>query len=363
MVRPDERSYDAVHATRDRYFSQPTDTNFSIRSTLPIVSPNEATQGMKHSTIDTNGVTLHVVERGDGPAVLFVHGFPDTWRGWRRQMAAVAEAGYRAIALDMRGYGESSAPHDPALYTPFYTVGDLVGVLDALKIETAIVVGHDFGATAAWNAAMMRPERFTAVFCLSVPFVAPGGPSFLQRLRAAGKDDFYMFQQMRPEAEREWADAATTIPGMLYWSSGAAPDETRWNPFDPSLRLTRPSPIGIPAFADEEDVAAAIRDFERSGFHGPLNYYRAIEPFSAMAGAFVGATIKQPAHFMIGSVDGLTKLLHITEASLRLNVPGLRKFVTLDEIGHWPQLEASSAVNDALIAFLGSDAIVKSPRN
>ena len=318
---------------------------------------------MQHRTINTNGVSLHIVEQGDGPTVLFVHGFPDTWRGWRRQMVAVAEAGYRALALDMRGYGESSAPHDPALYTSFHTVGDLIGVLDVLGIETAIIVGHDFGATVSWNAAMMRPERFPAVFCLSVPFVAPGGPSFLQQLRVAGKDEFYMFQQMRPEAEQQWADAATTIPGMLYWTSGAAPDETRWDPFEPSLSLTRPSPIGVPAFADAEDVIAAIREFARNGFHGPLNYYRAIEPFFAMAGAFAGATIKQPSYFMVGTVDGIMKIRQITENALRPGLPGLCGFVTLDGIGHWPQLEATSAVNDALVEFLASNSVARSRRN
>jgi len=206
---------------------------------IPSVSAghNEET-GVQQHHIAANGITLHVVEFGTGPAVLFCHGFPDTWRGWRRQMEAVAAAGYRAVALDMRGYGESSAPGDAALYTPFYTVGDLIGVLDALGAATATIVGHNFGASVAWNAAMMRPDRFTAVFCLSVPFLPPSGISFLQQLREAGRDDFYMFRQMRPEAEAEWADAATTIPGMYYCTSGSAPADQRWDPFDPALGLT-----------------------------------------------------------------------------------------------------------------------------
>ena len=107
------------------------------------------TNGMTHHHIETNGVTLHVVEMGEGPVVLFVHGFPDTWRGWRRQMEAVVAAGYRAVALDMRGYGESSTPDDASLYTIFYSVGDLIGVLDFLAVNSAVVVGHDFGAAIA----------------------------------------------------------------------------------------------------------------------------------------------------------------------------------------------------------------------
>ena len=307
---------------------------------------------MKHHHVVANGITLRAVEVGDGPAVLFCHGFPDTWRGWRRQMKAVAEAGYRALTLDMRGYGESSSPADAALYTPFHTVGDLVGLLDALQVGAATVVGHDFGASVAWNAAMMRPDRFTAVFGMSVPFQPPGGTSFLQQLREAGRDEFYMFRQMRPEADSEWADAATTIPGMLYWTSGSAPDDRRWDPFDPARGLTRPSPVGVPAWADADDVAAAIIDFQRTGFHGPLNYYRAIQPFFDMAGAFAGATIRQPSFFLMGKADGLAKIRAVTESGLRRSLPGLRGFVALDGVGHWPQLEATAAVNDALLGFL-----------
>lgn len=307
---------------------------------------------MHHQMIAANGIDLHVVEVGTGPVVLFCHGFPDTWRGWRRQMEAVAAAGHRAIALDMRGYGESSAPADAALYTPFHTVGDLVGLLDALSVATATIVGHDFGASVAWNAAMMRPDRFTAVFGMSVPYMSPGGKSFLQQLREAGKDDFYMFAQMRPQAEVQWADAATTIPGMHYWTSGAAPADQSWDPFDPARGLTRPAPSPLPEWLDRPDLTEAVAEFRRTGFHGPLNYYRAIEPFFGMAGAFAGATIRQPSFFLVGRSDGLNKLRTVTEESLRPSLPGLRGFVVLDGIGHWPQLEATASVNESILAFL-----------
>ena len=124
---------------------------------------------LREYDIDTNGITLHVTAQGEGPAVLFCHGFPDTSYTWRRQMKAVASAGYRAIAPDMRGYGRSSAPADATSYTPLHTAGDLVGLLDALSVPSAVLVGHDWGAAHAWNAALMRPDRFKAVFCMSVP--------------------------------------------------------------------------------------------------------------------------------------------------------------------------------------------------
>src|ERR1700753_2871507 len=137
-------------------------------------SQNGGQMELKDYQITSNGISLHVTELGDGPAVLFCHGFPDTAYTWRRQMQAIAAAGYRAIAPDMRGYGRSSAPADAKLYTPLHTAGDLIGLLHALEIPNAGVVGHDWGASHAWNAALLRPDKFRAVFCLSVPY-APRG--------------------------------------------------------------------------------------------------------------------------------------------------------------------------------------------
>jgi pimeloyl-ACP methyl ester carboxylesterase len=205
--------------------------------------------------IATNGITLHVTEQGTGPAVLFVHGFPDTSYTWRRQMKAVAAAGFRAIAPDMRGYGKSSAPADASLYTPLHTGGDLVGLLDYLKVASAVLVGHDWGATHAWNSALMRPDRFTAVFGLSVPYVPRGDVSVFDRMRKAGNQDkFYMFEQIAPSADQIWANAAVTIPGILYWASGSAPSETRWSPMDPNRSLHRPAPRGLPTWAEPDST-------------------------------------------------------------------------------------------------------------
>src|SRR5260370_3951396 len=190
---------------------------------------------IKEYDITTNGISLHVTEHGKGPVVLFCHGFPDTSYTWRRQMKAVASAGYRAIASDMRGYGRSSAPVDANLYTPLQTTGDLVGLLDALRIPSAVLVGHDWGATHAWNAALMRPDRFKAVFCLSVPYVPRGDASVFERMRKSGhQKDLYMFEQIRPEADQIWADAAVTIQWLRNWASGSAPPDYRSYPMVPA---------------------------------------------------------------------------------------------------------------------------------
>lgn len=307
---------------------------------------------MKHSHIPTNGITLHVVELGEGPPVLFCHGFPDTWRGWRRQMEAVSAAGYRAISLDMRGYGESSAPDDPLSYTPFHTVGDLVGLLDSLNLASVSIVGHDFGANVAWNAAMMRPDRFHAVFGLSVPFRLRGEKSFLHVLADAGRTDFYMFNRMRPEADREWTDARVIIPSSLYWSSGAPAPKDRRSPFDKDQSI-REAPMPLPDWADPADVADTVADFVRTGFHGGLNYYRSIQLGFDLSAPFKGRRVEQPSFFLFGEADGLNQVTRpSTTEELRASLPGLVGQLRLPGVGHWPQREAAAATNAALLDFL-----------
>jgi len=311
------------------------------------------TDGLKEYDVTTNGITLHVTEQGEGPAVLFCHGFPDTGYTWRRQMKAIAAAGYRAIAPDMRGYGRSSAPADASLYTPLHTAGDLVGLLDALKIPSAVLVGHDWGATHAWNAAMMRPDRFTAVFCLSVPYVPRGEVSVFERMRKSGhQDDFYMFEQIRPDADQIWADAAVTIPGILFWASGSAPAGKQWSPLDPARSLHRSAPGPLPSWAEPDYVKHNVAEFQRTGFHGGLNYYRAAEPYFDLSAAFKGAKIAQPSFFIWGKADGLKELYPLTIDQMRAGLPGLVGGVELDHVGHWVQHEAADLVSEQLVRFL-----------
>src|SRR5580700_5060144 len=308
---------------------------------------------LKESDIDTNGITLHVTEQGDGPAVLFCHGFPDTSYTWRRQMKAVASAGYRAIAPDMRGYGRSSAPAEATLYTPLHTAGDLVGLLDALSIPSAVVVGHDWGAAHAWGAALMRPDRFKAVFCLSVPYVPRGDVSVFELMRKSGhQDEFYMFEQIRPDADQIWANAAVTIPGILYWASGSAPADTRWSPLDPVRSLHRPAPGPLPSWAESDYVNHNISEFQRTGFHGGLNYYRAAEPYFDLSAAFKGAKITQPSFFIWGKAEGMKELYPLTIDQMRAGLPGLVAGLELDNVGHWVQHEAHDVVSDQLVKFL-----------
>jgi pimeloyl-ACP methyl ester carboxylesterase len=195
----------------------PASTKSSQASRFPV----------KSSDLLLEGHSFHVLEQGRGPAVVFCHGFPDTAQTWRRQMSAVAEAGYRAIALDMRGFGRSYAPSDLKFYSALHNAGDLVGVLDALAIDHAVLVGHNWGADHAQRAAVMGPDRFRGLVSISIPFAPRGEQSHWDALRKQGLGErYYAFDMMKQGAERLFKPAAETIPGILYWLSASPPTGT-----------------------------------------------------------------------------------------------------------------------------------------
>src|SRR6476469_8792710 len=161
--------------------------------------------GATSHVVDAAGTRIHCVEAGEGPLVLLVHGFPESWYSWRHQIPALAEAGYRAVAIDVRGYGRSSKPLPVEDYRMVRLVADNVGLVAALGFETAVIVGHDWGAPIAWNSAMLRPDVFTAVAGLSVPFspAGPTRPTDAFRMMA-GDEEFYIEYFQRPgRAEAE----------------------------------------------------------------------------------------------------------------------------------------------------------------
>src|SRR5208283_5342410 len=152
----------------------------------------------EHRKARINGLDYHYVTCGEGPAVLFCHGFPDLWRTWRHQMLAVAEAGFKAIAPDLRGFGETEGPEDPLAYTALDVVCDMVALLDHLGLATATIIGHDWGANICWAAPLVRPDRFTAVMSLSVPYVPRARMSLPKALKAAGQTNAYMLYFLEP---------------------------------------------------------------------------------------------------------------------------------------------------------------------
>jgi len=138
---------------------------------------------------------------------------------------------------------------------------------------------------------------------------------------------------MRAESDQAWANAAVSVPGMMYWTSGEAPEASRWNPFDPSRGLLRPAPVVLRTI-DSTYINDAVAAFTRTGFHGPLNYYRAVEPFTRHSAAFAGAKIRQPSMFLAGTLDGLNLLAQPSPESMRSNLTDLHSFIMLDGVGH-----------------------------
>ncbi len=307
--------------------------------------------------VAANGITLHVTEQGQGPLVLFCHGWPELAYSWRHQLPALAAAGFHAVAPDMRGYGRSSAPAEIDAYTILHLVGDMVALVAALGETQAVIVGHDWGAPVAWAAAMLRPDVFHAVAALSVPHRARGSAPPLASLRALGVTRFYLQYFQEPgvaEAEFE-RDVGQTVRRILAAGGfgGRGSDQVMMVPETGFLSLV-PYPETLPPWLSEQDLAVWTENFTRSGFRGGLNYYRNIDRNWALTAPWQGAKIMQPALFIGGTHD---VVLHPSFAGPALKampeqVPNLRDTVLLEGAGHWVQQERPDEVNRALIGFL-----------
>src|SRR6266850_1804155 len=189
---------------------------------------------IRHRTVETNGIRMQLAEAGAGPPVLLCHGFPESWYSWRRQLPALAEAGFHAVAPDMRGYGRTDRPEAIDQYTLLHLVGDIVGLLDALAVEQAVIAGHDWGAPVAWHAALLRPDRFRGVIGLSVPYRPRGSVRPTTVMPQTDDAVFYQLYFQTPgvaEAEFE-RDVRSTFRHLLCSASGDAPrsDATMANP-------------------------------------------------------------------------------------------------------------------------------------
>lgn len=322
---------------------------------------------VSHRFVESNGIRIHLAEEGQGPPVLFCHGFPESWYSWRHQISALAAAGYHAVAPDQRGYGQTDRPESIAEYTTLHLVGDMIGVLDALGEKQAVIVGHDWGASVAWNAALMRPDRFPAVVVLSIPY-GPRGPVHGPRStirptesmkRRIGDHFFYQLYFQEPgkaEAELE-RDVYSTMRRFLYAASGDAPSTERWQPImdDPEasmLSMTR-DPQTLPGWLSEEDLAYYTAEFERTGFRGGLNWYRNFDRNWELLAPYSGASISQPTLFIWGEQDPVFAIPPFGSQLERMpNYISNLRTIALAGCGHWVQQERASEVNEALLTFL-----------
>ena len=311
-----------------------------------------------HRSVQTNGIDMHIAEAGpaDGPLVVLCHGFPESWYSWRHQLPALADAGYHVVAPDQRGYGRTSAPEDVRSYTQFQLVGDIVGLVQALDAESAVVAGHDWGAPVAWNAALWRPDVFRAVIGLSVPAGDRQAYPPTAGMKAAFGDNFYyiLYFQTPGVAEHELQkDVRRTMRMFLYSASGDATGAFAQLPKTASFLDQMIDPEQLPAWLTEADLDYFTAEFERTGFRGGLNWYRNLDSTWVLSAAFQGKRIEQPALFITGDRD-LTRGYPQYEERMRAIVPNLREVVTFPGIGHWTQQENPQGTNEAMLNFLGS---------
>ncbi|MET9878827.1 alpha/beta hydrolase [Actinacidiphila glaucinigra] len=316
----------------------------------------------RHRTIEGPAGRLHLVEQGTGPLVLLVHGFPESWYSWRHQLPALAAAGYRAVALDVRGYGRSSKPAATGAYRMLDLVEDNVALVRALGQERATVVGHDWGSNIAAASAMLHPEVFHAVGLLSVPYAPPGGPRPTDVFaRMGGDQEFYVayFQEPgRAEAEME-PDVRGWLAGFYAaLSADTMPDQGEPDPHFVARtggRLRDRFPAGTrPAWLSEDDLDVYAGEFERTGMTGALNRYRNMDRDWEDLAQYAGAPIKQPSLFIGGAMDASTTWMADAIDAYPATLPGLTASHILDGCGHWIQQERPEEVNRLLIGWLAS---------
>ncbi|MGW0188672.1 alpha/beta fold hydrolase [Streptomyces sp. NPDC003362] len=314
-----------------------------------------------HRSVSTPGGRIALAEQGTGPLVLLIHGFPESWYSWRHQLPVLAAAGYRAVAIDVRGYGRSSKPSSVDAYRMLDLVEDNAAVVDALGAEPAVVIGHDWGAAIAANSALLRPELFRAVALLSVPYTPRGGPRPSDVFtRLGGDEEFYVsyFQQPgRAEAEIE--------PDVRGWLAGfyaALSADTMPGPGAPdphfvgragTLRDRFPSGR-LPGWLSERDLDVYAGEFGRTGFTGALNRYRNMDRDWEDLAAYDGAPVTQPSLFIGGSLDASTTWLADAIKAYPVTLPNLVSSHLLDGCGHWIQQERPAEVNRILTDWLAA---------
>ena len=312
-------------------------------------------------TLETETIRVRVLEQGNGPLVLMLHGFPELAHSWRHQIAALAAAGYRAVAPDMRGYGGSEAPEAVEAYDMVELAADVVALMDALGEERAVLVGHDWGAVVAWNTVLTYPERFTALIAMSVPYGGRGQRSYLTTLREAyGDKFFYMLYFQEPGVAEAELDPD---PRALFERFFVSPGQAREAPTITSPLADAGGLLGrmgrateLPGWLTEADMALYVETFQRTGFRGGLNYYRNFDRTFERTPHLAGVKLDVPVLFLAGEQDlvirGATQ--DQLEKTMSRVAPDLR-VVLYPGVGHWVQQERAAEVNAEMLRFLGDD--------
>eukprot|EP00252_Welwitschia_mirabilis_P011460 TRINITY_DN25715_c0_g1_i1.p1 TRINITY_DN25715_c0_g1~~TRINITY_DN25715_c0_g1_i1.p1 ORF type:complete len:323 (+),score=50.39 TRINITY_DN25715_c0_g1_i1:141-1109(+) len=316
----------------------------------------EGLEGVRHRTVQTNGIKMHIAEQGEGPVVLLLHGFPDLWYSWRHQIPTLASAGYHVVAPDLRGYGDSDAPASPNQYTVFHITGDLIGLLDALAVSKAFVVGHDFGSYMASYLCLFRPDRVHALINLSAPFT-PRDPTRkpTDKLKSAFGEEYYICRYQEPgKAEADFAkyDSITIAKKTL-----TVHEDLFAAPLDKGILDVLEVPESLPTWISEEEIQYYAKQYEKTGYTGGLNYYRALDLTWELMAPWAGSQITVPAKFIVGDKDlvytapGTKNYIH--GGGFKKTVPLLNEVVIIEGAYHFVHQERPNEVSEHILKFLG----------
>lgn len=329
---------------------------------VDIMSEEPPVEGVSFRFIESNGINMRVAVKGDsGPLIILAHGWPESWYSWRHQMTALAGAGYRVVALDMRGYGASDAPPNVEDYNIRELAADMVGIVDAFGEEQAIMVGHDWGSIVAWHSVLLYPERFSALIAMSVPYSGRGSQPPLVGWQNAYGDNFYyiLYHQEPGVAEAEYDADPRGLLSRLYVSPTAEREPPQITDRHRSAGGWIPRmgpPLEQPHWLSEADLDYFVSQFQAAGFRGGVNYYRNFNRNWEITSDLDGARVTVPTLFIAGENDvviaGATR--EQLTASMSRVVDDLRGAVLLPEAGHWIQQELPEATNEAMLEFLSS---------
>ena len=324
---------------------------------------------MEFKFIDTNGITLRAAVEGEGPLIIMVHGCPESWFSWRRQIPVIAEAGYKVVAIDVRGYGGSDKPHAIEEYTLKKIGADIVGIIDFFEEDQAILIGHDWGGPIVWYTSLLNENRISAVAGLSVPYFPQREVSPLDAFEVIYKDKFFyqLYFQKEGVAESEFEPDLRKYLESTYFSIDARGMKKQ---FENPLNAMNKGPNAkylddvvefesYPDWINKDEMNYLINEFENSGMRGPLNRYRAQKIDFEELKDFRDKKLKQPAALMVGSLDpvnffigdGYKDTEHLKEVFEPV-YENLIKTELINDVGHWTQQEAPEEVNRFLLDFL-----------
>uniref|UniRef100_A0A7N0UQT7 soluble epoxide hydrolase n=1 Tax=Kalanchoe fedtschenkoi TaxID=63787 RepID=A0A7N0UQT7_KALFE len=311
---------------------------------------------IEHKTLKLNGINMHVAEKGSGQVILFIHGFPELWYSWRHQILSLSQLGYRCVAPDLRGFGDTDVPQGVQNYTIFHIVGDLVALLDTVAPDQMVfVVGHDWGAQVAWQLSLYRPDKVKALVNLSVaysPRTATAKPVAV--MRQAYGDDFYICKIQEPGVmEAEFAELGTkrVIEEFLAYTSRSPLSFQKGNLFG----HPNDTEIVLPDWVTDEVIDYYTTKFTKTGFTGGFNYYRAINLNWELNAPWTGCPVKVPTKFIVGDMDTVYYTLgankYINSPAFKKNVPLLEEVVVMKGVTHWIQEEKPEEVTKYIYDF------------